>query len=202
MRAIPQSTCSSNANADDIVGIVTYGTAADPTTTGYDYIDSCDDETMNLVPHLTQAVGSADIQTLEEVSIGFLGDLFKWTLNSTTLLTSWGNPTLGRVLAGDTAFTSQDNIVSLPNANEWFYIVVETQIAVTHPLHLHGHDFHVLAQGTGNYTSDVVLNVANPMRRDVAMLPSEGYIVLAWKTDNPGVWLMHCHVRTLFLTYE
>lgn len=183
------------------MGIVTYGTVADPTTTGWEYTDSCDDETVNTVPYFKESVGSADLQTLEDVSIGFLGDLFKWTLNSTTLLTDWGAPTLGRVLAGDTAFNTQDNVVILPNKDEWFYIVVETAIGVTHPLHLHGHDFHVLAQGTGTYTSDVVLNLSNPMRRDVAMLPANGYIVLAWKTDNPGIWLMHCHVRTLFYFY-
>ena len=32
------------------------------------------------------------------------------------------------------------------------------------------------------------------MRRDVAMLPSNGYLVMAFKTDNPGAWLMHCHI--------
>ncbi|KAK6212846.1 hypothetical protein LQW54_004936 [Pestalotiopsis sp. IQ-011] len=191
MRAIPQVACSANANADDILGIVTYGTVQDPTSTAWDYTDGCDDETMNLVPHFAQNVGAADIQTSEDVSIGALGDLFKWTLNSTTLLTDWGAPTLGRVLSGDTAFNAQDNVILLPNKDDWFYIVVETQIGVTHPLHLHGHDFFVLAQGTGNFTSDVTLKTTNPMRRDVAMLPAAGYIVMAWKTDNPGVWLMH-----------
>lgn len=31
------------------------------------------------------------------------------------------------------------------------------------------------------------------------MLPSAGYLVLAWQTDNPGVWLMHC--RKSYLTW-
>ena len=26
------------------------------------------------------------------------------------------------------------------------------------------------------------------------MLPANGYLVLAFITDNPGAWLMHCHV--------
>jgi len=25
-------------------------------------------------------------------------------------------------------------------------------------------------------------------------LPSLGYLVLGFLTDNPGVWLMHCHI--------
>ena len=26
------------------------------------------------------------------------------------------------------------------------------------------------------------------------MLPASGYLVLAFETDNPGAWLMHCHI--------
>lgn len=26
------------------------------------------------------------------------------------------------------------------------------------------------------------------------MLPAAGHLVLAFKTDNPGVWLSHCHI--------
>lgn len=26
------------------------------------------------------------------------------------------------------------------------------------------------------------------------MLPSGGYLALAFQTDNPGAWLMHCHI--------
>lgn len=59
---------------------------------------------------------------------------------------------------------------------------------------MHGHDIFVLAQGAGNYSASIPLNLVNPPRRDVALLPANGYLVLAFKTDNPGVWLMHCHI--------
>ena len=26
------------------------------------------------------------------------------------------------------------------------------------------------------------------------MLPAAGYLFLAFETDNPGAWLMHCHI--------
>jgi hypothetical protein len=32
------------------------------------------------------------------------------------------------------------------------------------------------------------------VRRDVTMLPPNGWLVLAFHTDNPGAWLMHCHI--------
>lgn len=62
-------------------------------------------------------------------------------------------------------------------------------------MHLHGHDFYILAQGTGVYTEGTTtLNLDNPPRRDTAMLPSSGHLVIAFLTDNPGAWLMHCHI--------
>jgi len=52
-----------------------------------------------------------------------------------------------------------------------------------------------LAQGTGTFdASTVSLATGNAPRRDVAMLPASGYLVLAYYTDNPGAWLMHCHI--------
>jgi len=26
------------------------------------------------------------------------------------------------------------------------------------------------------------------------MLPASGWVVIAFKTNNPGAWLMHCHI--------
>lgn len=34
----------------------------------------------------------------------------------------------------------------------------------------------------------------NPPRRDVALLPANEFLVIAFKTDNPGVWLVHCKI--------
>ncbi|KAI1177040.1 multicopper oxidase-domain-containing protein [Nemania sp. FL0916] len=38
------------------------------------------------------------------------------------------------------------------------------------------------------------LNGNNPTRRDVTMLPAGGWLVVAFKADNPGDWLFHCHI--------
>lgn len=62
-------------------------------------------------------------------------------------------------------------------------------------MHLHGHDMYVLASGIGTYSStNVALNLDNPPRRDVVNLLPFGYLVIAWKTDNPGIWNLHCHI--------
>lgn len=69
---------------------------------------------------------------------------------------------------------------------------------LTHPpiqIHLHGHDFAILKQSETPYPGfpdNLTLN--NPPRRDVALLPAGGYVIIAFKSDNPGAWLLHCHI--------
>ena len=43
-------------------------------------------------------------------------------------------------------------------------------------------------------TDTATLKSNNPVRRDSTMLPAFGWVVLAFRTDNPGSWLMHCHI--------
>ena len=61
-------------------------------------------------------------------------------------------------------------------------------------MHLHGHDFFILGTGHGTFTKSANLNFINPTRRDTAMVPGNGWLAIAFITDNPGAWLMHCHV--------
>ncbi|KAH8907709.1 hypothetical protein BR93DRAFT_995576 [Coniochaeta sp. PMI_546] len=155
MRATPQVDCSDNDSVDNIRGIVYYNFSASiPNTTGYDYVDGCEDEDVsNLVP----------------------------VLNSTTMVANWSDPTLLQVQNNDTSFSTSE----------------ATTVPVPHPIHLYGFDFYVLAQDTGPYSSDTTLNLANPPRRDFALLPSQGYLVLAFQTDNPGAWLNALSYRFL-----
>ncbi len=43
-------------------------------------------------------------------------------------------------------------------------------------------------------TSPRLFRYDNPPRRDTAMLPRAGFLALAFKPDNPGSWLLHCHI--------
>jgi FtsP/CotA-like multicopper oxidase with cupredoxin domain len=107
----------------------------------------------------------------EPVSLGKSpSNLYRWNLNSTSMHVAWENPTLLEIYRNHTSFTNTDGVV-----------------------HLHGHDFVVLSQGSGTYTAgDITTN--NPPRRDTAMLPADGHLVIGFKTDNPGAWLTHCHI--------
>lgn len=199
LRAIPQIACSDNANPDDIKGIVYYGAApGTPTTAAYNYTDSCDDEAAsNLVPALSKAVAAPTWSTNDAVAVGYnAANEFRWTLNSTTFVSNWSDPTLLEMTSADSGFQPSEAVIQLPlTADDWVYFVVETSIPVGHPIHLHGFDFYVLAQGTGTYDgSTTALQLANPPRRDTAFLPPNGYLVMAFQTDNPGAWLCHCHI--------
>ncbi|CAO2142559.1 unnamed protein product [Urochloa humidicola] len=64
------------------------------------------------------------------------------------------------------------------------------------PMHLHGHDMFVLAQGHGNYDAvrDVArYNLVDPPMRNTVMVPRVGWVAIRFVADNPGVWFMHCH---------
>ncbi|MCJ1433270.1 hypothetical protein MMC27_002629 [Xylographa pallens] len=91
-----------------------------------------------------------------------------------------------------------------------------------HPFHLHGHPVQVVARSAPNLLPDdapfqnylpanmsaaaapalpplVPLDYAPtrrvPMRRDTVQVPANGFVVLRFVADNPGVWLLHCHIE-------
>ncbi|XP_035661520.1 L-ascorbate oxidase-like [Branchiostoma floridae] len=94
-----------------------------------------------------------------------------------------------------------------------------------HVIHLHGYDFRVLAMGfpeynetTGRWISENAdincgndnkcgmpsswnvarpnLNYNRPPTRDTVVIPSRGYTVIEFRSNNPGFWLFHCHQTT------
>ncbi|KAG1739433.1 laccase [Suillus paluster] len=59
-----------------------------------------------------------------------------------------------------------------------------------HPFHLHGHSFAVIrSAGSSSY------NYVNPVMRDTVTTGFAGdYVTIRFITDNPGPWLLHCHI--------
>ncbi|KAK6929518.1 Multicopper oxidase, C-terminal [Dillenia turbinata] len=69
--------------------------------------------------------------------------------------------------------------------------------AENHPIHLHGYDFYVLAIGFGNFnaqTDSAKFNLVDPPLRNTIAVPVNGWAVIRFVADNPGVWIMHCHL--------
>ncbi|ETS74440.1 hypothetical protein PFICI_14306 [Pestalotiopsis fici W106-1] len=120
-----------------------------------------------------------------------------WKINESAINVNWDRPVLQYVLENDTDYPRTENLIFNNDEDTWTYWVVQNLGLLPHPMHLHGHDFLVVGSAAAtNFTSDLssTLNYDNPTRRDVTMLPGNGYLVLAFKADNPGNWLFHCHI--------
>jgi iron transport multicopper oxidase len=66
-----------------------------------------------------------------------------------------------------------------------------------HPMHIHGHNFWVLAMGNrsdGDYVPGKhKLNTVNPVKRDTVTANANSFLVMRFVADNPGIWFVHCH---------
>ncbi|KAB8225107.1 Cupredoxin [Aspergillus novoparasiticus] len=200
LRAIPQEACSETDAVDNIKGIIRYNNSStvEPTTSPYSYTDSCSDESSSdLIPYL--AINASEnyvYSTSEDVAVQVTENALLWTMNKTSFRTQWDYPTLMQVAENNHTWTAKERIIHLPYQDEWVYMVIHSPFAQDHPMHLHGHDFWVLGSGYGEFDSSQAnsLTLVNSPRRDVAMMPASGYLVIAIKTNNPGAWLMHCHI--------
>lgn len=70
-----------------------------------------------------------------------------------------------------------------------------------HPIHMHGFNFHVLAQGFGNY--DAVqdkkkFNLVNPQERNTIAVPVGGWAVIRFRANNPGHILFYLFLQFSF----
>jgi len=197
MRAVPQTACSENKSPNNIKGIVYCGDQpSTPTTSGHTYTDGCDDEAMSdLTPIVSETVSTSPFYNQSQpVSLGKnSGSLYRWKLNSTSMHVDWTDPTLMEVYRGHHSWVNTSGVIELPHKDVWTYVVIETTLSVPHPIHLHGHDFVIIAQGSGTYDGQPT-TLSRPPKRDTAMFPENGQLVIAFKTDNPGAWLMHCHI--------
>ncbi|CUM51402.1 unnamed protein product [Debaryomyces tyrocola] len=119
-------------------------------------------------------------------------------------------PTLLTVLssgehAGDTEIYGSNTNTYVLQHNEVVEIVLNNMDDGKHPFHLHGHVFQVISRSEAGEDAEdpIVYDPENPdhtnfpdfpMIRDTVMVNPNGFIVLRFKANNPGVWFFHCHV--------
>lgn len=66
-----------------------------------------------------------------------------------------------------------------------YIIELINQTPHIHPIHLHGHTFKVIASSKG----DVI-----PHYADTTIVAPKGRVKIALVADNPGDWMIHCHI--------
>ncbi|KAI9327148.1 laccase-1 precursor [Zopfochytrium polystomum] len=197
IRAVPQLPCTNNKNPDGIRGILRYSTAenpeAEPTTTGYNSTGGCGDLTMSLTPYVSKTIAASRPSDDRVMQLTFAKT---WFINGVTQVLDWGNPSLGMVEAQNASYPSSFNVVALNGtAADWAFFQIQSSLIANHPLHIHGHDWFVLSRGPGNFSGNFSdFTTMNLPRRDVVVLPSKGHVAVAFPLDNPGTWLMHCHI--------
>ncbi|KAL8227854.1 hypothetical protein R6Q57_015438 [Mikania cordata] len=68
-----------------------------------------------------------------------------------------------------------------------------------HPIHLHGYSFYVVGYGSGNYKpQNATFNLVDPPYMNTIGVPVGGWAAIRFVADNPGVWVMHCHLEIHF----
>ncbi|XP_038984792.1 laccase-14-like [Phoenix dactylifera] len=70
--------------------------------------------------------------------------------------------------------------------------------AESHPMHLHGFSFYVVGWGFGNFNEKkdpLGYNLEDPPLKNTIGVPRNGWVAVRFTANNPGVWLLHCHLE-------
>lgn len=211
-----QSPCGSVGNLGPKymnTGIISYdnSTGPDPTSTQWPNAQSkeCKDEPLlsiqPIVPWSPPGPSNSDVPRVifSGTPPPGLPKLFYAISSSYSdfqpLQIQWGNPTFTNlqntnwpnlsVIVPEDFSPDFNNVTSF--TSKWIYLNIQSDDR-DHPIHLHGHDFAIF-----NLTySDNSVEPWGPSvpRRDVFTVPSGGFATIAFPADNPGAWLLHCHI--------
>ncbi|KAF9933293.1 hypothetical protein FBU30_005877 [Linnemannia zychae] len=117
-------------------------------------------------------------------------------LNNITFAGDYWNPTINQNLAENHVYEVAQHVMQLNRRNAVVQIIIDNFGGGQHPFHLHGHVFQLVAQGEGKYQEGKTpINSINPIRRDTITVQKNGFAVIRFKVDNPGVWALHCHIE-------
>lgn len=155
-----------------------------------------------------------DYEITVAVQMEVMGNGFGYALLDNISYTAPKVPTLYSVLssgnlASNTVIYGEFTHSFVLNHNDVVQIVLNNNDTGSHPFHLHGHNFQVIQREPpygptfyDNLNGDPIPYDATnhnafpttPARRDVFVLPPQGYFVIRFVADNPGVWFFHCHI--------
>jgi iron transport multicopper oxidase len=170
---------------------------------------------ITLVPHdHMELLPDPDFEINVTVIMGNLRNGFGYAFLNDITYTAPKVPTLYTVMSSGDLATNADVYGEYTHPmvlkkNDVVQLVLNNADGGSHPFHLHGHNFQVIdrAPPYGEHFYDFVDGdpvpfdpnnhsafPAYPARRDVFVLPPQGYYVIRFVADNPGVWMFHCHI--------
>lgn len=211
IRTVPADNCSNFKYPYNVgnatTGIVRYDPASTtlPTSKDLKFPTKCSDEPYySLIPILEWNVPETKIS--DEIGVTLVNanttpyypqypekDGFRrWQMFKGPLWLNFSDPTILNPDGSSSFFLSQLNVTTKSSwKDQWLELLItgpeKKPSFAAHPIHLHGHDFALLSQGDTAFNSSTsIIKRLNPPRRDVALLPMNGYLLIAFKVDNPG----------------
>ncbi|CAO2652411.1 Nn.00g006940.m01.CDS01 [Neocucurbitaria sp. VM-36] len=188
----------------NVTGWLVYDDSKDkPEPKEIDAFEPFDD--FNLVPYDKEALlDKVDRSVTLDLKMDNLNDGANYAFFNDITYVSPKVPSLYTVLStgsnatNPTVYGSNTNSFVLGH-NEVIEIVLNNDDPGKHPFHLHGHAFQVVERSedeAGFYDPETTSTLPDtPMRRDTILVRPNGFIRLRFKSDNPGVWLFHCHIE-------
>lgn len=151
-----------------------------------------------------------DYQITLDFTMDNLGDGVNYAFFNNLTYTAPKVPTLYSVMssgkyATDPKIYGSNTNTFILQKDEIVEIVLNNQDPGKHPFHLHGHNFQVIKKSEEGDDDDnpILYDPKNPdhnkfpefpLMRDTLLVNPNGFIVIRFKADNPGVWYFHCHV--------
>lgn len=167
-------------------------------------INQCFNDPLYLTVPYYSLTPEPNPQTTENIDITLQsnGTHNLWYMNNSTFRADYNDPILMDAKNGKDTFAPESNVLNFGSNKTVRLVLYNYGQQGAHPMHLHGHNFYVLAEGFGTWDG-TVNNTSNPQRRDVQILqnaqgsptdPTPAYVVIQLDMDNPGVWPLHCHI--------
>ena len=72
-------------------------------------------------------------------------------------------------------------------------IFLENRDEGEHPFHLHGHNFWIISTSDNPQAEQLYRGAY--VKRDVVSIPASGWAKIRFVANNPGAWLLHCHIE-------
>lgn len=190
-------------------------TSVDPETETSLDNNSCVNDDLSLTVPEYSITPSSDVWTQDLSLTLALNDTghFEFQINDIAYKADYNHPLLPQVADGNFTTRREWNVYNFHN-NKSIILNITNNMPLTHPFHMHGHNFYVLNFGD-NKTSQrngttkraagptfdngatwdgSVVNPSNPMRRDTLLIPSYGFAAIQFELNNPGLWPFHCHI--------
>ncbi|PWN37840.1 putative iron transport multicopper oxidase [Meira miltonrushii] len=174
---------------------------SDRPTIYYDYFDDT-----ALVPVISQPQLPADVSFVRSFDWNTFSNGKDYAFVNDTIFIPPLTPSLFTALSMPTN-ESKLPIAYGPNGNaivvehmKSFEIVLLNLGKLGHPFHLHGHQFQVVHRSQNFKSDDPAINPVkkegqvNPLRRDTVQVPAGGSVSIRMVADNPGAWILHCHI--------